>query len=209
MMLKYEQEAIEKMIIAQQVAAWGILRDAGRWGPLRDIWTEDGTIEVTWFKGTADEFIDASKELTDNPNRRPFNQHLFCGAVIDVNGDHAVSEARGEVIIRLPCHGVMCDLTSLVRFYDFFVKTPAGWKMKKRVGIFDKDMIAPMNYGEELKIDIERLNSFPPAYRHIAYCLSQMGIEMNMHLPAPNSPAQDALYAEGAAWLAAGSKNGA
>lgn len=200
----YEQEAIDKMIIAQQVAAWGIHRDAGNWEPLRDIWTGDGTIEVTWFKGTADEFIAASKELTENPNRRPFNQHLFCGSVVDVNGDRAVSEARGEVLIRLPCHGVLCDITSVVRFYDLFLKTSRGWKMKKRVGVFDKDMIAPVRYGDTLDIDMERWSSLPAAFRNIAYCLSQMGIDMNLKLPAPGSPEEAALYREGAAWLAQG-----
>lgn len=203
-MSDYERKVIDMTSIAQQVAAWGVHRDAQRWEQLRDIWTEDGTIAVTWFRGTADEFIEASRELTTNENKKPFNQHLTCGSVIEINGDHAVSEARGQVIIRLTVDNVMCDLTSQMRFYDLFLRTSGGWKIKQRVAIFDKDSIAPMNYGQELKLDLERLNSFPIAYRHIAYALSQKGVNIVHDLPAPDSPALDLLYGEGAAWLASG-----
>ncbi|MBA2933477.1 nuclear transport factor 2 family protein [Sphingomonas sp. CGMCC 1.13654] len=196
------QAILDKAAIGQLIAAWGILRDTYAWEKLRDCWTDDGRIAVSWFDGTADEFVAGCKPMAVDRDNQIASQHVITGGSIDVAGDRAVAETRILILVRLKVDGIWSDVTAVARFYDLLLRTTAGWKIRRRVAIFDKDFIAPANPSDRLELDQARLEIYPEAYRCCGYMLSQRGMEINMDLPAPGSPALDRLYAEGADWLA-------
>ena len=52
----------EKRALRELIVNWVIWRDAGWWEKFRTVWHDDGVMMATWFQGTADEFIQVSKE---------------------------------------------------------------------------------------------------------------------------------------------------
>lgn len=197
----HAQAILDRAEISQLIASWGILRDTYVWDKLRDCWTDDGTMAVSWFDGTADDFVEGCKPLAADLENRITSQHVITGSAVDVNGDRGLAETRILILVRLRVDGIWSDVTAVARFYDLLARTPGGWKIKRRVAIFDKDSIAPVNPADRLVLDEGRLKSFPEAYRCCGYMLSQRGMTINMDLPAPGSPALAKLYADGKAWL--------
>lgn len=196
------QSILDTAEISQLIASWGILRDTYVWDKLRDCWTEDGTIAVSWFDGTADAFVESCKPMAIDVDNKITSQHVITGSAVNVSGDRAVAETRILILARLRVDGIWCDVTAVARFYDLLRRTDKGWKIKRRVAVFDKDSIAPVDPAERLELDQQRLGSFPEAYRCCGYMLSGRGMQINMNLPAPGSAALERLYADGAAWLA-------
>ncbi|MCZ4340084.1 nuclear transport factor 2 family protein [Sphingomonadaceae bacterium G21617-S1] len=195
------QTILDKAEISQLIASWGILRDTYVWDKLRDCWTDDGTMAVSWVKGTADEFIAGCKPMSVDVDNKISSQHVITGSAVDVAGARAGAETRILILVRLKVDGIWSDVTAVARFHDLLLRTAKGWKIKQRVAVFDKDSIAPVNPADRLELDEARLNAFPEAYRCCGYMLSQRGMQINMDLPAPGSPALAKLYSEGADWL--------
>jgi hypothetical protein len=60
----------------------------------------------------------------------------------------------------------------------------------------------PIDPSATLKLDAALLARFPLGYRHLAYLQTRVGYTVRGDLPGLEGPALDALYAQGAAWLA-------
>lgn len=195
------QTILDKAEIGQLIASWGILRDTYQWGRLRACWTDDGLIAVSWFDGTADDFVEGCKPMAVDRDNMITSQHVITGSAIEVNGDRALADTRILILVRLRVDGIWSDVSAVARFYDLLRRTEDGWKIRRRVAVFDKDSIAPVNPADRLQPDETVLNSFPEPYRYCGYMLSQRGMQINMHLPTPGSPALEKLYADGVVWL--------
>jgi hypothetical protein len=71
-----------------------------------------------------------------------------------------------------------------------------------RQPIYERDRIAPVDPGATVRLDPALLARFPEGYRHLAYLQTRVGYTVKNDLPGLEGPALDALYAQGAAWLA-------
>jgi len=193
---------VEKAAIAQVIGEWAIWRDTAQWGKLRACYSDDGTMAVSWADVSAGDFVEGCKKIVNDPDAKIVSNHVMGSSGVDVRGDRAVAESRMAVIMRLKVHGVPCDVTGYGRFYDLFLRTDQGWKISRRVAIFDKDCIAPVNPLDRVEIDREKLATYPQAYKFCAYTMGQFNMPFNPDLPAPGSPALAELYKKGSEWLA-------
>ena len=191
---------IDRAAITDIVNRWGLCRDDGRWDELRSFYTPSGTMHTTWFVGSATEFIDRSIESAKKGAR---GQHFIGAATIDIVGDKAIAETRMVLLLRAVVHDVEVDVTCHGRFHDQFVRNPVGWQILKRVPIYEKDRIDPLDPVARLELDKAVLARHPEGYRHIAYVQSSSGASITPGLPTPKSEALAALYAEARAWLRA------
>jgi len=192
----------DKTNISMLIQAWGIWRDSGAWAKLRSVYTPDAVMAVSWFDGTASDFVDGCERMFLNPANPISSQHLIGASVIEVNGIRAVAETRTSILIRLPVHDIEADVTAIGRFYDLLRKDEGVWRIRKRVAIFDKDSMQAVDPTKMLAVDSKQLYSYPPAYRCCAYVLeARGGMTINVGLPAPGSASLAALYEEGRAWL--------
>jgi hypothetical protein len=198
----YSSTVAEKAAITQVIGEWAIWRDTAEWGKLRACYASDGTMAVSWADVSVTEFIEGCKRIVDDPEGRIVSNHIMGTSGIDVRGDRAVAESRMTVIMRLKVHGILCDVTGYGRFFDLFLKTSEGWKIQRRVAIFDKDCIAPVNPSDKVELNELKLATFPPAYQFCAYTMAQFNMPLNSDLPAPGSAALVELYKKGAQWLA-------
>ena len=186
--------------IREAVENWALFRDSGRWEELASLYTPDAIVHTTWFVGPASEFGRRSAEAARRGSR---SQHLLGAVCVELNGSRAIAESRMMVLVRATLEGVEVDVTCYGRFYDWFPRTDAGWRIRMRNGIYEKDRVDPVHTRATLWLDASTLARYPHGYRHIAYVQASGGATITPDLPTPGSPVLERLYADGRAWLRA------
>jgi hypothetical protein len=189
----------DRLAIEALVNNWAVWRDAGDWQRFRSVWHDDGRMMATWFQGTADEFITASREGRD---KGVSILHFLGGIAVDIAGSRAVSQTKMTISQRAKVHDVLCDVVCTGRFYDFIEKRQGRWGLVLRQPIYEKDRLDPVDPAAKLSLDRDLLTRFPEGYRHLAYLQTQIGYEVKTDMPGLKGPEVEQLYERGRAWLA-------
>ena len=189
------QGFLDRAAVREAVENWGLWRDSGRFEQLRSLYTADAVVHTTWFSGSAAEFIERSSKGGGRA------QHFIGAVCVELNGDRAIAEARAVLLVRAPLQGVEVDVTCYLRFYDWFLRTASGWRIRMRNGIYEKDRIDPVDPSKTVSLDPDALARYPDGYRHVAYVQASGGARITPDLPMPNSKELARLYSEGHAWL--------
>jgi hypothetical protein len=189
----------DRQAIREVVENWVLWRDAGDWERFATVWHDDGWMTATWFQGPARDFIAVSRQGFE----RGVNiLHFLGGFTCDVSGARAVSQTKMTINQRADVDGVAVDVVCTGRFYDFHEQRQGRWGLVRRQPIYEKDRMDPIDPSARLMLDATLLASFPEGYRHLAYLQSRVGFTIKQGLPGLRGAAVQALYAEGAAWLA-------
>ncbi len=199
-------ETADRRTIRALIENWAIWRDAGLWERFRTVWHDDGRMMATWTQGTADEFITMNKA---GWAKGLSILHFLGGSSIDLAGDRAVSQTKMTISQRAAVEGVLCDVLCTGRFYDFWERRGGRWGLVLRQPIYEKDRIDPVTPGEIPVLDPALLAAFPEGYRHLAYLQTRIGYPVKRDMPGLKGPAVEALYRQGAAWLAGEAPGGA
>jgi hypothetical protein len=189
----------DRLAIREIIENWVLWRDARRWDRFRTLWHPEGAMWATWFQGTFEEFIAVSQQGYDK-GVRIF--HMLGGSTMEFAGERAIAETKVSIAQRAKVDGVDCDVTCWGRIYDFMDKRQGRWAIVLRRHIYEKDRMDPIDPSAMLKLDPALLARFPDGYRHLAYLQTRVGYTVRNDLPGLEGPALDALYAQGAAWLA-------
>ena len=191
----------DEFSIRRLIDSWAVWRDSGKWESLRSVWHSDGAMQATWFHGTADEFIAASRGAWD---RGVEVLHTLAGTVVELQGSRAVAQTKMAIHQRANVEGVLCDCVCMGRFYDLFEKREGRWGLVLRQPIYEKDRLDPVDTSAKLSLDQDLLARLPAGYRHLAYLQTKIGMNVRLDLPGMKGPQVEALYAQGAEWLAGG-----
>ena len=189
----------DEIAIRETVENWVLWRDAGDWERFATVWHPDGEMWATWFQGSAQKFIEVSR---DGFNRGVSILHFLGGFTCDIAGTRAIAQTKMTISQRAQVDGVLVDVLCTGRFYDFFEKRDGRWGIVRRRLIYEKDRMDPVDPGVTLKLDPERLARFTEGYRHLAYLQSGIGFKVKDGLPGLRGASVEELYAEGKAWLA-------
>jgi len=192
-------EILERLTIREMVENWVLWRDALQWKEFRSLWHDDGRMMATWTQGTADEFIEMSKQGFAKGVRI---LHFLGGSTIDVRGNRAIAQTKMTISQRAPVHDVVCDVVCTGRFYDFLEKRGGRWGFVLRQPIYEKDRMDPVDPAAKLTLDPKLLSTFREGYRHLAYLQTQIGYTIKMDMPGLTGTEVEALYVRGASWLA-------
>ncbi len=198
-----DQESEDRSAIAALVNNWAVWRDAGDWERFRSVWHDDGRMMATWFQGSADAFIAASRE---GWNKGVSILHFLGGMAIDLKGPRAIAQTKMTISQRGEVHRVACDVVCTGRFYDFLEKRAGRWGLVLRQPIYEKDRLDPLDPAADLKLDQDLLRGFPEGYRHLAYMQTEIGYAVKRDMPGLRGPEVEALYRRGRAWLEGGSE---
>jgi hypothetical protein len=188
----------DKQTIRELVENWVLWRDSGDWGRFRTVWHDDGRMMATWFQGSAEEFIQASRE---GFNRGVNILHFLGGHTSDIAGDRAIAQTKMQIMQRATVHDIPVDVVCTGRFYDFIEKRKERWGIVLRQPIYEKDRMDAVDPAAKLALDQDLLARFPEGYRHLAYLQAQNDFQVKRDMPGLKGPAVEALYARGAAWL--------
>jgi len=201
------QDLQDECHIRQMVERWAVWRDAGDWERFATVWHKDGVMMATWFQGPFKEFIRVTQE---GWAKGVSILHFLGGSAIDLSADgaRAIAQTKMTISQRGMVEGVdgpvLCDVVCTGRFYDFVVKEEGKWKLLHRQPIYEKDRIDPVDSSAVVKLDKEKLATFPEGYRHLAYIQTHIGYTVKMDMPMLKGDAVQSLYQRGAAWLAGG-----
>jgi hypothetical protein len=193
------EEMLERLTIREMVENWVVWRDARMWDKFRSLWHDDGIMMATWTQGTADQFIEMSKQGFAKGVRI---LHTLGGCSVEVRGNRAISQTKMKIAQRARVHDVLCDVVCTGRFYDFFEKRGGRWGLVLRQPIYEEDRLDPVDPAAQLRLDPDLLAKFPEGYRHLAYLQTQIGYKVKVDMPGLTGPEVEALYARGEAWLA-------
>ncbi len=198
---------LDKAQIRELIERWVILRDAGYFELLWEVWHPDGLMAASWREGAAAEFIAANKASFD---KGLDILHQLGGSSIAISNDgkRAVSQTKMVISQRAPIHGVLCDVHAQARHFDLWEKRER-WGLLERKTIFDRDRIDAVTIGEIPPLDRTRLEEFPANYRHLAYLQTTLGYRVRrdlLHLR--DGSASEALYRAGEQFLADGTRPG-
>jgi len=194
-----ETALIERTRIREVIENWVLWRDSGDWERFRTVWHPEARMMATWFQGSAERFIEVSRE---GWNKGVSILHFLGGSSIDVVGARAIAQTKMTISQRAEVDGVACDVLCTGRFYDFFEKRDERWAIVLRQPIYEKDRIDPIDPGTVLKLDASLLVEFPEGYRHLAYAQTRIGFTVKRDMPMLKGAEVERLYADGASWLA-------
>jgi hypothetical protein len=195
----------DKSAIREAVENWVLYRDAGDWERFATVWHVDGWMTATWFQGSANDFIEASRKLFDQGGNI---LHQLCGWTCDISGSRAISQVKMTINQRALLGDVLVDVVCFGRFYDFFEKRDGKWGIVRRQPIYEKDRLDPVDPAAVLHLDPDLLARFPEGYRHLGYLQAKNGFTVKSDLPGLRGPAVERLYNEGKAWLNGSEKPG-
>jgi len=189
----------DTLTIRQLIENWAVWRDAGDWDRFRTVWHDDGVMMATWFQGPFEDFI---RVTIEGWNRGVSILHFLGGSSIEVQGHRAIAQTKMTISQRGPVHEVLCDVVCTGRFYDFLECRDGRWGLVHRQPIYEKDRIDPVDPAATLSLDRERLSQMPEGYRHLAYIQTGIGYRVKMDMPQLKGIEVQALYQQGANWLA-------
>jgi len=200
-----QMEYADKFAIAELIQAWGVYRDQSKWRELRDTFTPDGQISISWFRGPFEEFVARCKvsfEAADTWSRH----HLFTPTVT-LGGDRAVAETGVIIRVRQMFKELPVDLTSCLRFLDRLERHSTGWLIAERAAIYERDRLDPVepSAAYEALFIAGGAARFPEQYRYMAFRLAHAhGRRLAPLVYRDGGPETADLYARFSAWLAGG-----
>lgn len=186
--------------IADLMTGW-IHRDLQNWDGLLDLFTPDATIEITWFRGLARDFVAGSRKMGGGALR---TKHLITSPVITFSTsspDRAFVETNAAIIgehtqLRL-------GTTTHNRFLDRVVRCDDGrWRIARRDSSYDIGHVTyPLGVEAAAPIDRDVMDRFPVEYASLAYLLDAAGFPVTGEFPTRGSELEAQIRRTGLAWL--------
>lgn len=185
--------------IGQLINKWGYFRDHDLWDELRATFHPGGEIQVTWYIGSFDGFVDASIGMAEGGAK---SAHIMKPSIIDVVGDRAFAITPASITGRGDA-GVEVDLNSYAMFFDFLERKGGEWRFTRRVAVYQKDRMDSVgpSFRFWLMSFFLDTDKFDPAYKHLGAAMEAQGYEILPGQIVDHSDESRALYREGQDWL--------
>lgn len=155
-------------------------RDQRRFDVMRDCFHDDAYVRTTWYAGHGGEaYVEATKTWME---RTGSSKHWVFPAYARVKGERATVESPAKIFNRTVLDGVEVDFHAYCRFFSRAVRQGGRWKLMSFEVFFERDELRPVNAGETLSLDTDRLASLRPSYRFITYIQAMRGVEVPQDL---------------------------
>lgn len=123
---------------------WAYSRDHHDWETLKTCFHPDATVVVSWFEGSAADFVERTKQAAAARKPEERSAHALGNYGVTVCGDRAILEADMQVLNRDYLDGILFDSICYGRFYDMFERRNGEWRIAKWTCIYDKDRLDPV-----------------------------------------------------------------
>ena len=192
-MLAEDIVRIQQLICREREA-----RDRNWWDEMRATWAEDSHVNVSWYSGPGQGFIDGS--VREQEKSTPV-KHKLGPIMVRVNGDKAVASVSATILTRVAIEGVEADLDSNTTLIYRAVKKDGVWLLSALDCIYESDRITAAIPGEQVVIDSKMLNKYRKSYRCLSFILERGGVSANNDLPGDDEPDRvKRLYSAVFAW---------
>lgn len=192
--MKYDFAEITQLVVHERQG-----RDRGLWDQMRSCYTEDATVWLNWFRGSAAEFIAASQETVAHGNS---SIHRLGPPVIDQHGDRALIDLPAIIEFRTSFDGVEADLAMYARLYYRAERHSSDWLLRSLDAVYIRDTITAVQPGIHLDISPVDVATHRPSYRFWSYVMSRQGFTIDETNYGDDQPLRtNQFYAESSAWL--------
>ncbi|WP_410631563.1 nuclear transport factor 2 family protein [Amycolatopsis sp. cmx-4-83] len=172
-------------------------RDRGWWDRMQACYAPDSTVRLSWFRGSGEEFVARSREMT---GRGDVARHRLGPPVVDVDGQRAIAEVPAAIDVRTVLDGVEVDLTSYTRLLYRAEVRNGRWLIASLDPVYERDVLAPVLPGAS--VPPASFEGLRPSYRFLAHVLGRRGYPVPDDLYGDDRPGEvAALYDSHFAWL--------
>ena len=178
-------QAADITAITQLVVRERESRDLCLWNRMASCFFEDSLVDISWFRGTGKEFVEASKGMFERGMRA---KHRLGPVLVTLNGDRAVASLSGIIDIPQTVDGVELTLSSHALFLYRVEKRTGEWGLMSFGAIYRRDELIPATPGQSVTIPPEDLAGYRSSYRNLSWSLAQTGYTVNNDLPGEDRP---------------------
>ena len=159
-------------------------RDLGRWDEMRACFHSDAQVRVSWFHGSAADFVKGSIDMA----ARMVNRHRLSPIHVELSDERAI--ATFSAIVEIPTKLNETEMTLLIyaRFVYRAEKRHDQWGIAYFDSIYLRDELTAGVPGRSISIDPQDLRQFRTSYRLLSYVLSQHGYTIRSDLPGEDQP---------------------
>jgi hypothetical protein len=191
---------LDRSAIAELIQRERSARDAHRWEVMAACFHPEATIDVSWFKGGAAEFVAATKRVAEAG--RTLSLHRLSPAVVTLNEDRALAETDAEMLGFTTLDGVDVCGVHQVRLLWRAQVLDERWLIAGLHCVYVRGLLLPCNPARPPVIDEADLARYRPSYRYLSYVLARNGMPARDDLPGVDRPESViALWAAEADWL--------
>lgn len=178
---------VEKFDIIETIHRERIARDHADWAGLASFYHPDSRIEVSWIRGSGEDFVEGSRRQVESGLR---GHHQIGITIVDIVGDKAIARTNCEITLLSPVTiaGVEVELRSLTRLHYRLARVEGRWLITYMTCVYAKDTVMPVVPGDFIEIDAALLRSFRKSYRYLSYMMREAGHAVADDLPGLDRP---------------------
>lgn len=179
---KNEKQLLDKYQITELVHYERYARDYGLWDGMATCYTDDATIEISWYKGDIKGFLEASKPAPD-AQTDALPAHKMHETLVWLNGDKAVAVVVTTMTGRTPVQGQTMDNLIYVRLVYSLKRVKGEWKIYAMTPVYERDTLLPVT-----PKDIKPVKGARDSYKNLSIALKDIGETASDDLPGLDKP---------------------
>ncbi|MEU1624912.1 nuclear transport factor 2 family protein [Streptomyces sp. NPDC020096] len=174
-------------------------RDRSWWDQMRECFTPDSTVRLSWFRGSGADFVTGSQQMAEKGDA---TTHRLSPPTVDVHGSRAFVELPAAIEMRTTLDGTQVDLTSHARLLYRAERRADRWQIVSLDPVYERDTLVPSVPDTTLKVDRAALAEYRPPYRMLSYVFGRLGYDVSDDLYGDDRREQVAeLYRSAFIWL--------
>ncbi len=191
---------LDKAAVAEVVQTERAARDAGEWARMADCYHPDSLVSISWIEASGPAFVEASRNAFAQGVR---HLHQMAPTLVWLNGDRALAQTGGAILLAGRVGEVEVNVTSHARFYARAERREGRWRLSGFRALYFQDALAPKDPAQIPQLDPERLAHYRPSYRFLSYVIEEAGKTARHDLAGVDRPdLVEALHAGEEGWLA-------
>ncbi|MFE7083636.1 bile acid 7-alpha dehydratase [Priestia megaterium] len=193
-----DKQLIEKLNVKELIEFERFCRDNAQWKEMKTCFTADSTIKISWFRGTGEEFVNASSQMKSYAPQKLYNTLVW----LNENNDKAVAITMASIQMRTTIDDHPLEVTSDVKLFYRTKKINNVWYVYSMEGIYEKDTLIPVYPNNHISLPVKEISKYRPIYANLSYILAKEGYEIDNELPGIDKPELvNEIYEEAEKWL--------
>lgn len=176
-------------------------RDRRWWDRERDCFHPDATVQVTWFDGSAADFVAGSAEMAAGGTD---TAHLLQPPIVHLGSerpDRAMVELGVTITSRTTVNRLEVDVASVGRILYRTERRAGEWRITSLTCVYARDTLTATTPGRVLRIPAEELAGYRTSYRMLSWTFARRGIPVRDDMLGDDRPVEVArFYDESFAW---------
>jgi hypothetical protein len=190
---------LDRAAVADVIQRERAARDGRRWAEMAVCYHPDALVDVSWFRGSGEAFVEASRVVASGPT---LSFHSMSPALVTINDDRALAETACTLHGMTELDGIDVALVGYTRLLWRARRSGDRWLIAGLRAMYLSDMLLPRNPSRVPQIDDDALRTFRPSYKYLSYLITKSGRTIQDDLPGIDRPESvAALRAAEQQWL--------